>query len=317
MVSNYPPAVDVSGLSKEFVTGVFRKRRKMALRGVDLLIPKGAFWCLLGPNGAGKTTLLSILSNLLIADSGTIRILGMDMKTHSREIVRRINISSGHANFLWSMNVRENLNYYAMLYGLPKRRRRERIGYLMDLFSLSEHERNRFDELSTGTKQRLSLAKSLLNSPELLFLDEPSVGLDPDVAERIRIAIRTLHEQEGTTILMTTHNMREAEAMCEKAAFIVGGLIKAVGRPADLKRELKLGDTVEVFFSNAKAPLKMESWEGTYHFSYGRNSLKLIVDDHRIRLPLIMERLCREGIAIERVEVSQSDLEDVFLAIAR
>lgn len=317
MIRDYPPAVEVSGLSKEFVTGVFRKRRKRALKGVDLLVPKGAFWCLLGPNGAGKTTLLSILSNLLSADSGSIRILGMDMKTHSREIVLRINISSGHANFLWSMNVRENLNYYAMLYGIPPKRRRERIGYLMDLFSLREHERSRFDELSTGTKQRLSLAKSLLNSPELLFLDEPSVGLDPDVAERIRIAIRDLHEQEGTTILMTTHNMREAEAMCEQAAFIVDGFIKAVGRPADLKKELKLGDTVEVFFSSLKQVLNMESWEGIYHYSYGRNSLRLSVDDHRIRLPMIMERLCKEGVGLERVEVSQSDLEDVFLAIAR
>ncbi|MGE5840656.1 MAG: ATP-binding cassette domain-containing protein, partial [Deltaproteobacteria bacterium] len=127
-------AIDVNGLHKTFVSGWLRKRRKEALRGVDLSVPEGAFWGLLGPNGAGKTTLLSIISNLLIPEQGEGRVLGKDIRKNAMEICRRINVSSGHANFLWSLNVRENLEYYAMLYGLSGKNRRKRVDDLLELF---------------------------------------------------------------------------------------------------------------------------------------------------------------------------------------
>ncbi len=203
-------AIEVKGLKKTFVSGWLRRRRKEALRGVSLHVPVGGFWGLLGPNGAGKTTLLSILSNLLTPEEGDVRVMGYNVRTQAMEICKRINLSSGHANFLWSLSVKENLRYYAMLYGLSGRRLERRVENLLDLFDLREFTRVRFDELSTGTKQKLALAKALLNEPELLLLDEPTVGLDPDVARRIREAIRGLHQEKGTTILMTTHNMREA-----------------------------------------------------------------------------------------------------------
>jgi len=224
-------AVEVQGLRKTFVSGWFRKRRVEALKGVDLAVPAGAFWGILGPNGAGKTTFLSILSNLLTPEEGEVRILGLDFQTHAMDLRQKINLSSGHANFLWSLTVRENLEYYAMLYGLSKRERQRKLEELFQLFDLSPFARVRFEELSTGTKQKLSLAKALLNDPRLLLLDEPTVGLDPDVARRIRELIQRLHREKGTTILMTTHNMKEAEALCEEVAFIRGGMIKARGRP--------------------------------------------------------------------------------------
>ncbi len=311
------PAVEVIGLKKSFVTGLFRRKSKAVLKGIDLTVPKGAFWCLLGPNGAGKTTFLSILCNLITPDEGIVRILGRDLKGNSREILRLINISSGHANFLWSMNVRENLNYYAMLYGLTGSTRKRRLDYLLDLFELRSHEGARFDELSTGTKQRLSLAKSLLNSPQLLFLDEPTVGLDPDVAQKTRQAIMELHSREGTTILMTTHNMKEAEAMCQEAAFIREGTIKAVGRPSELKRELGLGDRIGLHIDNEVSLEGIEGLQGVFGVSQQDRTVLLTVDDHRVRVPAVLEYVSALGGRVVRIEIRQSDLEDVFFAYSR
>jgi ABC-2 type transport system ATP-binding protein len=113
-----------------------------------------------------------------------------------------------------------------MLYGLPGKRRHRKIEALLDLFSLRDFTKVRFEELSTGTKQNLSLSKALLNDPELLFLDEPTVGLDPDVAHRIRDMIQRLHDEQGTTVVITTHNMKEAETLCEEVAFIMNGILR-------------------------------------------------------------------------------------------
>jgi ABC-2 type transport system ATP-binding protein len=304
-------------LQKTFVSGCFRKRKKTALRGVDLSVPEGAFWGLLGPNGAGKTTLLSIISNLLIPEQGEVRVLGKDLRKNAMEICKRINVSSGHANFLWSLNVRENLEYYAMLYGLSGKYRRQRVGELLNLFDLSDFARVRFDELSTGTKQKLSLAKSLVNDPALLLLDEPTVGLDPDVAHRIREAIRRLHREKGTTILMTTHNMKEAEALCEQIAFIKDGTIKALGKPKDLKTELRLGDTLIIDFSGPLRSDSLRKLKGIYALQISDSNCRILVDDHRERLPPILDFFISEKAFIHDVRIQESDLEDVFMAFAR
>jgi ABC-2 type transport system ATP-binding protein len=310
-------AVEVKGLRKTFVSGWFRKRRVEALKGVNLTVPAGVFWGILGPNGAGKTTFLSILSNLLTAEEGEVRILGRDVRTDSMELRKRINLSSGHANFLWSLTVRENLEYYSMLYGLSKTDRHKKLEELFHLFDLSPFARVRFEELSTGTKQKLSLAKALLNDPELLLLDEPTVGLDPDVARRIRELVQRLHREKGTTILMTTHNMKEAEALCEEVAFIRGGMIKARGRPQDLKRNLRLGDTIVVTFRGTLPSSSLEGLDGIYGLQCSDSSCRILVDDHRERLPQILDRLTGAKVAIHDLRIQESDLEDVFIAFAQ
>ena len=310
-------AVEVKGLRKTFVSGWFRKRRVEALKGVNLTVPAGVFWGILGPNGAGKTTFLSILSSLLTPEEGEVRILGRDVRTDSMELRRRINLSSGHANFLWSLTVRENLEYYSMLYGLSKTDRQKKLEELFHLFDLSPFARVRFEELSTGTKQKLSLAKALLNDPELLLLDEPTVGLDPDVARRIRELVQKLHREKGTTILMTTHNMKEAEALCEEVAFIRGGMIKARGRPQDLKRDLRLGDTIVVTFRGTLPSSSLEGLDGIYGLQCSDSSCRILVDDHRERLSQILDRLTGAKVAIHDLRIQESDLEDVFIAFAK
>ncbi len=288
-----------------------------ALRGVDLAVPAGAFWGILGPNGAGKTTFLSVLSNLLTPEEGEVKVLGLDLQAHAMDLRQKINLSSGHANFLWSLSVRENLEYYAMLYGLPRTERRRKMEELFQLFDLAPFARRRFEELSTGTKQKLSLAKALLNDPELLLLDEPTVGLDPDVSRRIRELVQRLHREKGTTILMTTHNMKEAEALCEEVAFIRGGTIQARGRPQDLKRDLRLGDTIVVTFRGSLPSASLEGLEGIYGLQCSDSSCRILVDDHRERLPQILDRLTGARVAIHDLLIQESDLEDVFIAFAR
>lgn len=310
-------AIEVKGLRKTFFSGRLRRRRKEALKHVDLSVPRGAFWGILGPNGAGKTTLLSILSNLLIAEGGEVRILGKPMPAQARDICKRINITSGNANFLWSLTVRENLEYYAMLYGLSGPRRRKKVGELLDMFSLHPFAQVRFDELSTGSKQRLSLAKSLVNDPEVLFLDEPTVGIDPDVARRIRDTIRELHGQKGTTILMTTHNMVEAETLCEQIAFIKEGTIIARGSSQELKRQLRLGDTIMIRFDGSLRSSALHSLGGVLHVQAGDSVCRIVVDDHRERIPQILHLLVSEKVTIRDLHIQESDLEDVFMAFAR
>jgi ABC-2 type transport system ATP-binding protein len=310
-------AVEVENLRKTFVSGWFRKRKKEALKGVDLAVPEGAFWCLLGPNGAGKTTLLSILSNLLTPEEGEVRVLGRDIRRDGAEITRRINLSSGHANFLWSMTVRENVEYYAMLYGIPAKQRKTKVDELLEIFDLRDFARVRFEELSTGTKQKLSLAKALVNDPELLLLDEPTVGLDPDVARRIRETIQRLHKEKGTTILMTTHNMKEAEGLCEQVAFIKDGRIRAAGRPRELRRELRLGDTISVGFHGDLPASSLEAMKGVYSLQQDKSFFRISVDDHHERLPHILGLLTNNKITIHDLRIQESDLEDVFIAYAK
>jgi ABC-2 type transport system ATP-binding protein len=310
-------AVEMKGVRKTFVSGWVYRIKKQALRGVDFSVPEGVLWGILGPNGAGKTTLLSILVNLLKPEEGLVRVLGEDIRARSMAILQRINFSSGHANFLWSLSVRENLEYFAMLYGLSGNRRKRKIEELLDLFELGEFARVRFDELSTGTKQKLSLAKSLVNEPVLLFLDEPTVGLDPDIAHRVREYIQRIHREKRMTILMTTHNMKEAEILCEKIAFLKEGIIKAFGSPQDLKEELRLGDTITIVFQGAISTPSLEHLQGVYDFQVSNSSCRILVDDHRKRLPQLLDFFMSQKVMISDFRIHEADLEEVFIALAR
>src|SRR5262245_19509667 len=204
-------AVDARGLQKTFRGGWFGRRRTTALRGATLEVPRGAIFGLLGPNGAGKTTLLSILATLLLPDGGTATVLGHDVVREPFAIRRRLNMASGNASFVWSLRPAEVLTFYGRLYGLSGKRLRDRVEDLIERCELGAHRRTEYNELSTGLKQRLAFAKALINEPEVLFLDEPTLGLDPDVSIRIRAQVAELRRDKGTTIILTTHYIREAE----------------------------------------------------------------------------------------------------------
>ena len=208
-------AIDARDVEKTFRSGWLRRRETHALRGVSLAVERGSIFGLLGPNGAGKTTLLSILATLLTPDRGQVLVLGHDVVREASVLRRRLNMASGRPSFLWSLRVDEIISFYGRLYGLSGQALRRRVDGLIEQYELTPYRRAQYNELSTGIKQRVALAKALVNDPELLFLDEPTLGLDPDVSVRVRQHIAALRRERGMTIVLTTHYMREAEELCE------------------------------------------------------------------------------------------------------
>ena len=310
-------AIKAEGIFKTFRSGWRGRRQKEALKGINLQIEEGEIFGILGPNGAGKTTLLSILSTLLLPDRGKVQVFGIDSLRNGHQIRERVNICSGNANFLWSLTVKENLHFYGMLYGLTRKRREKKVESLIDLFELNEYRDVSFDQLSTGMKQRLSLAKSLVNDPEILFLDEPTVGLDPDVSVRIREMILSIHKEKGITVLLTTHNMREAEHLCGRIAFLKEGEILATGTAQALKRMVRIGDVVKIEFKGLIMEEDLLHAEGVINFSISDNLCEIIVDEGEKRLGPLVAMISQGGAQIRKVTLGQTDLEDVFIEFAR
>jgi ABC-2 type transport system ATP-binding protein len=288
----------------------------MALRGASLEVPRGAIFGLLGPNGAGKTTLLSILATLLIPDGGTARILGMDVVREAHEVRRRLNMASGNASFVWSLRPPEVLAFYGRLYGLHGRALRTRVEALIELCELGPYRKTEYNELSTGLKQRLAFAKALLNEPEVLFLDEPTLGLDPDVSARIRAQVARLRREKGTTIILTTHYMREAEELCDEIAFIKSGRILAQG-PADaLKRQIRIGEVVALRLDPVE-PAGLGEVAGVLDVRRRGDTLEATVDAVDKRLPELLRWLHEQGVLVRDCRVHEPDLEEVFVELAR
>ncbi|AAB89946.1 MULTISPECIES: ABC transporter ATP-binding protein [Archaeoglobus] len=285
----------------------FMERGIVALRGIDLDIEDGVIFGLLGPNGAGKTTLISILSTILIPTKGEVRILGMDAFKNTRKVRERINISSG-VRMPWGMKVYECLRFYAMCYGITDRRVVDRV---ISEFELEEHRNKRFDDLSTGNKQKANLARAFLNDPEVVFLDEPTANLDPDMAKKIRQMILRIKEEKDVTIVLTTHNMREAEMLCDRIAFIKEGKIVAEGTSEELKKYTKMSERVILKLKGNAKKLHIP-----YPYRMDGNTLIAFVEDAEKALPSIVVRLAEQGVFVESAKMEEITLEDVFIELA-
>ncbi len=231
-----------------------------ALDHLDLDVHEGEILGILGPNGAGKTTCLNALATLLLPDAGEIEIFGLrSIPAHFNAVRRWINMSSGYPNYAFSLSVRENLEFYGRLYGLRAGALRRKVDEVTSLFELEGYANRRFDELSSGTKQRMSLAKALLNDPRILFLDEPTIGLDPDVSLKTREIILNILRQRRMTVLLTSHNMDEVEHMCARVAFIRKGRIIKLAAVQELKRLHRTDDLEEIFIQLAHEQIPAES----------------------------------------------------------
>jgi len=243
-------AIEAVDLVRTYRThlGVLRRRRLdvEAVRGVSFTVRPGELFGLLGPNGAGKTTTIKMLITLLLPTSGTARVMGHDVVKETTEVRKRIGYVFGGDRGLYDrVSGLDNLRYFAELYGVDPGEQKRRIAELLEMVGLTGREKEKVEGYSRGMRQRLHIARGLLHDPEVIFLDEPSIGLDPIGARELRRTIRSLVEA-GKTVLLTTHYMFEADALCDRIAVINGGRIVAQGTGADLKQAVVNRTIVEI-----------------------------------------------------------------------
>src|SRR6266540_6207193 len=243
-------AIEVEGLRRTYrtSTGTLRRKTKLieAVRGIDFTVNEGQLFGLLGPNGAAKTTTIKMLITLLIPTAGTARVLGLDVVNDAREVRKRIGyVFGGERGVYERLSAYDNLRYFAELYGVPPKEQKARIAALLELVGLTGREHERAEGYSRGMKQRLHVARGLLHDPPVVFLDEPTIGLDPVGARELRATVRSL-AAAGKTVLLTTHYMFEADQLCDRIAVISKGEIVAEGTPATLKANVTEGRVVEI-----------------------------------------------------------------------
>ena len=236
------PALSITDLVKRYETGT------EALRGVSLEIEDGEFFGLLGPNGAGKSTLIHCTTGLAQVTSGAIRVFGHDAIDHYEQARLAVGLAPQDLNLDWFLTVEESLDYHGGYFGMPKRDRRERAAELLEVFSLAEKRNDRTRTLSGGMKRRLILARALMHRPRLLILDEPTAGVDVELRLELWHYVQRINA-EGTTILLTTHYIEEAEQLCDKIAFINDGQIVAQGSSTELASGYGVGSLEDAYLS--------------------------------------------------------------------
>ena len=302
-------------------TGTIRRRTKEieAVRGVSFAIEPGELFGLLGPNGAGKTTTIKMLITLLIPTAGTARVLGRDVVNDAREVRKRIGyVFGGERGVYERLSGYDNLRYFAELYGVPARKQKRRIEELLDLVGLKGREHERAEGYSRGMKQRLHVARGLLHDPEVLFLDEPTIGLDPVGARELRATIGGL-VQGGKTVLLTTHYMFEADALCDRIAVISKGEIVAEGTPGDLKRGVEQGTVVEVeVYGVAEGTIdRVRELDGVVAVSVEeREQAQVLVVQTRADVELTSAILGHlDGRQVGRISRREPTLEDAYVAL--
>jgi ABC-2 type transport system ATP-binding protein len=316
-------AIEAQGLRRTYTSrsGWLRPRRTQfhAVQGLDLTVDRGELFGLLGPNGAGKTTTIKMLNTLLIPTAGTARVCGFDVVRETREVRRRIGYVFGGDRGLYDrLSAWDNLRYFAELYGVAGRDQRRRIEELLELVGLAGREKDRVEGYSRGMRQRLHIARGLLHSPQLLFMDEPSIGVDPVGARELRATVANL-VATGTTVLLTTHYMAEADELCNRIAVIAGGKIKALGTPDELKRHAEGRRVLEVeaYGLDATHLAAVHRIPGVRESSVDENGAAQLLtvqsDAGRDVQPGVLAAL--GGIRLGRVTAREPTLEDAYVAI--
>jgi len=301
--------VSVKNLSRSFSSG---GKSLKALDSVDLNISKGEIFGLLGPNGAGKTTLISILCGFLIPDQGSAKIFGLDCKTDSKKIAKKMNLASGFSGISDFFSAEELLRFFCYLYGLDNIE--NRIENALKITGLLEHRKRRPADFSSGLGRRFLIAKAILNDPEVLLLDEPTVGLDVESAVSLRKHIKAM-KKNGTTILLTTHNMPEAQSLCDRIALIKGGKIIACGTFEELREQYfprtvlqvrcKYPKKVQKVLSKNKSVAKVKPSNG---------SIKVYLNSEE-DLDGIFKLVASSGAKISNMDLLEVELEELYSKI--
>ncbi len=300
-------AIRVENLTKTFkdVTAVDR---------VSFSVPEGELFGLLGPNGAGKTTTINVLSTLLYPTSGRAEVAGHDVATSRDEVRKAIGVVFQEPALDGKLTGRENLEFHAMMYGLGKEARRRRIDEVLGLVELADRAASLVEKYSGGMKRRLEIGRGLIHRPRVLFLDEPTLGLDTQTRRHIWEYIKRLNRDHGVTIVLTTHYMEEADILCERIAIMDHGRFVALDSPARLK-DILGGDVVSLEVEGAAGDLLAEiaklEWVKTANRHDG--VLTMTMERGERRIPELVTLAQARGVLVRSVNLHKPSLEDVFL----
>jgi ABC-2 type transport system ATP-binding protein len=298
--------IEVFNLTKEF-NGL------KAVNNVSLSIEEGEVFGLLGPNGAGKTTFISMLCTLLRPTSGTARVNGFDIVKQQGEVRKSIGIVFQEPSLDNRLTGRENLEMHAGLYGVPKAERKKRIEEVLELVALSDRADELVKTYSGGMKRRLEIARGLIHYPKVLFLDEPTLGLDPQTREHIWEYIKKLAEREHITILLTTHYMEEADALCNRVAIMDYGEIKVLDTPEALKNSLE-GDVISLEVDKSEGVAeKIKGLEEVKKVHVINSTIFITVKNAESFAPKILEFVKSNGGIVKAISIRKPSLGDVFL----
>jgi ABC-2 type transport system ATP-binding protein len=306
--SNHTLAIEARGLVKRFGEEV------LAVNGVDLAIQKNTIYALLGPNGAGKTTTINMLTTLLEPTEGAAKVAGFDVVRQANQVRNQIGVTFQETTLDAELTARQALSYHARLYGMSKEQRQVKIAELLALVELEDAADRVIGKYSGGMKRRLELIRGLMTDPEVLFLDEPTLGLDPQSRARIGDYIVDLKENRGLTVLLTTHYMDEAEQLSDMVAIIDHGKILTEGTPAELVDQMG-ADVITIAGQGDNQAFieKVENLSCCEAISTGDGLIQIGVDSGSRRLVEIISLANEVGYTIEDVSVAKPSLGDVFL----
>jgi ABC-2 type transport system ATP-binding protein len=323
MTAGEEVVIDVKGLVRTYhsSSGLLHQKRTetVAVDHIDLEVRRNELFGLLGPNGAGKTTTIKVLTTLLLPTEGSVRILGYDVVRQSMEVRRRIGlILGGERGLYYRISARQNLRYFADIYGVPLSVRERRIAEVLEKVGLTDKADIRVEDYSRGMKQRLHIAKGIIHDPELIFMDEPTIGLDPQAAREARDMTKAL-VKDGKTIMLTTHYMFEADEICDRLAIISNGRIKGLGSPYSMKDAVRNDTVIEVeaYEIDGGCREKLEALPGVFCVSLetleGRQLARMVVEDGTSLIPSVASIL--EGRKIISIRVDRPTLEDAYIKL--
>ena len=292
-----------------------------AVDGVDLQIERGEIFGLLGPNGAGKSTTIRMLCTLLEPTSGTATVNGFDIVKQANDVRRSLGtVLAGERSIYWKLTGRENLEYFAALYHIPQAVAKKRIEDLIGRMEIKDRANELVEKYSTGMRQRIAIAKALLARPPILLLDEPTLGLDPQAARRLRELIAEL-KQEGHTILLTTHYMEEADLLSDRIGIIDTGKVIALDTPEGLKRHIDQQEIIRLELSGWHDDIadRLRSISGIENITTRQQAeadlweVNLHAQNSRAALPRIVEHISGNGTRLVNMNIVKPSLEDVFI----
>jgi ABC-2 type transport system ATP-binding protein len=301
-------AIDARGLTRDF-------GERRAVDGVTLRLGRGETLALLGPNGAGKSTTVNMLTTMLPLTSGTATVAGHDVRSAPQRVRASIGVVFQGPSLELQLTARQNLRFHAMLYGVPRATWAPRAERLLALTELAARADEKVFNFSGGMRRRLEIARALLHGPSVVFLDEPTIGLDPQARRHTWDFLQKLQEDTGMGVLLTTHDMQEADVLAERVAIIDHGKLVAVDTPDALKGQMGEGMVVLRFDGPAeKVAARLRAVAGVREVQVDGKTARVRVARPERALPAMLEAAAGDGIALEEMDVRKPTLEDVFIA---